>query len=520
MADEITRHSSADRMAAAAAAAEKERHDMVEDVPPAEQRPSSLAVMDPTRRAAVEKSMKRKLDLRCSLFILIYIMNYLDRNNIAAARLRGLEDDLDLSGTEYATCLSILYVGYILMQVPSNIFINRISRPSLYISAAMLLWGLISTLSGNAQTFSHMVVIRFFLGFVEAAFLPGALLILSKWYTRRELTLRNAILFCGNLISNAFSALIGAGVLSNMQGVLGHAAWRWLFWIEGAATMAIAISAAFILPDLPHNSRGFTEEELQVAQLRMIEDVGEADTDSAEQGVFDGLWMALKDLKIYLMMLTFTCYVIGLSFNAFFPTLTGTLGFGYVPTLLMSSPPWVFSCIISLINAWHADKTGEKIWHITGPIYMGIIGFVISMSTENTAARYFALFLQAGSYAGFIVFYSWISSSFPRPPAKRAVAIALINAFSQLGNVAGSYVWGLRDNGYRSSYGIVLSMFGITIAGCWAFRMILSKLNRKLEAGEAAWETHRDVADKTGKIELMDSPDEALRMKKGFRYLV
>jgi hypothetical protein len=117
MADEITRHSSADRMAAAAAAAEKERHDMVEDVPPAEQRPSSLAVMDPTRRAAVEKSMKRKLDLRCSLFILIYIMNYLDRNNIAAARLRGLEDDLDLSGTEYATCLSILYVGYILMQV-------------------------------------------------------------------------------------------------------------------------------------------------------------------------------------------------------------------------------------------------------------------------------------------------------------------------------------------------------------------------------------------------------------------
>lgn len=151
---------------------------------------------------------------------------------------------------------------------------------------------------------------------------------------------------------------------------------------------------------------------------------------------------------------------------------------------------------------------------------MGIIGFIISMSTENTAARYFALFLQAGSYAGFIVFYSWISSSFPRPPAKRAVAIALINAFSQLGNVAGSYVWGLRDNGYRSSYGIVLSMFGVTITGCWAFRMILSNLNRKLAAGEAAWETHRDVADKTAKIELMDSPDEALRMKKGFRYLV
>ena len=74
-------------------------------------------LMDPARRAAVEKSMKRKLDMRCSLFVLIYIMNYLDRNNIAAARLRGLEDDLQLNDTQYATCLSILYVGYILMQV-------------------------------------------------------------------------------------------------------------------------------------------------------------------------------------------------------------------------------------------------------------------------------------------------------------------------------------------------------------------------------------------------------------------
>jgi MFS family permease len=294
--------------------------------------------MDPSHYAQVERSLLRKLDARCSLFVLIYIMNYLDRNNMAAARLKGLQSDLGLDNTQYATCLSILYVGYILMQVPSNMFINRVSRPSLYIASAMLLWGLVSTLSGIAEGFTGMVTIRFFLGFVEAAFLPGALLLLSKWYTRRELTSRNAILFCGNLISNAFSALVGAGVLSNMQGVLGHAAWRWLFWskscshnpstaevellttnsVEGAITMTIAIFAAFILPDLPHNSRGFSAEELQVAQFRMTQDVGEADEDAADQGPFDGLIMAVKDHKIYLMMITFTSYVVGLSFNAFF----------------------------------------------------------------------------------------------------------------------------------------------------------------------------------------------------------
>ena len=142
--------------------------------------------------------------------------------------------------------------------------------------------------------------------------------ILSKWYTRRELTKRNAILFCGNLISNAFSALVAAGVLSNMDGDLGHSAWRWLFWIEGAATMGIAILAAFILPDLPHNTRGFTKEELEVAQLRMTEDVGVADVDSEDLGTYGGLWMALKDVKVYVMMLIFAVYVVGLSFNAYF----------------------------------------------------------------------------------------------------------------------------------------------------------------------------------------------------------
>ena len=175
--------------------------------------------------------------------------------------------------------------------------------------------------------------------------------------------------------------------------------------------MAIALFAMFILPDLPHNTRGFTEEERAMAVYRMAEDVGEADEDSKEESVFAGFFMAVKDLKIYVLMITFTAYVVGLSFNAFFPTLTKTLGFPYITTLLMSAPPWAFACIVSLINAWHADRTQERFWHIVGPIIVGMIGFVISMSTLNVAGRYLALFLQ-GAYP----YYS-------PPPLLRAVLI-------------------------------------------------------------------------------------------------
>ncbi|KAG9101248.1 hypothetical protein FS749_008921 [Ceratobasidium sp. UAMH 11750] len=249
-------------------------------------------------RRKLEKKLLRKLDLRMGVLILIYILNYIDRNNAAAARLRGFEEDLGLKGQQFPTLLSILYVGYILMQIPSNIFLNYIGKPSIYLPVCMLIWGMISVLTGITHNFVGALLTRFFLGFVEAAFFPGALFLLSKWYKRDELGLRTAILYCGNLSSNAFGGLLAAGILDGMQGKLGHAAWRWLFYIEGALTMAVAVAAIFILPDFPTTTRWLSPEERRLAEVRMAEDVGgEVDRDTAQEGHFYGFFLAMKDWK-------------------------------------------------------------------------------------------------------------------------------------------------------------------------------------------------------------------------------
>lgn len=58
--------------------------------------------------------------------------------------------------------------------------------------------------------------------------------------------------------------------------------------------MFFALVAMLMLPDFPPNTkRGFTEEELQVAQLRMLEDVGEIDQDSKDEKWHTGLIMAV-----------------------------------------------------------------------------------------------------------------------------------------------------------------------------------------------------------------------------------
>ena len=126
-----------------------------------------------------EIALVKKLDrwIMPTLWIM-YWLNYLDRNAIALARLNDLEDDLNLTSTQYQTCVSILFVGYLLGQIPSNMLLTRV-RPSYYMSGFMALWAVVSTLTAVSQNFTGLLLTRFFLGVTEAPYYPGALFMLS-----------------------------------------------------------------------------------------------------------------------------------------------------------------------------------------------------------------------------------------------------------------------------------------------------------------------------------------------------
>jgi len=407
-----------------------------------------------------------------------------------AARLRGFEADLRLKGQEFNSILSILYVGYILMQVPSNMFLDYVGKPSIYLPCCMILWGAISILTGFATTFLGAFITRFFLGFVEAVFFPGALFLLSKWYKRNELGQRTALLSCGSLLSNAFGSLIASGILDGMEGKMGYAAWRWLFFVEGSLTVFVACLAVFILPDFPDTSTSWlTPAESALAEKRMAEDAFDVNNSESEThleaGPLPGLMLALTDLKVWWLALALASMVVSLSFNAFFPTLSETMGYGTTTTLLLCAPPWIFATVVALAVSRHSDKTDERCWHIVIPLIFGLTGFGIAIWTMRTAARYIALFLMAQSYAGFIVFLAWVSNSIPSPSSKRAVALAFINSFAQLGNIVGSYAW-LKSWGptYRHSYSICIAANALTIFMCFAFRRHLATLNRERKGSE------------------------------------
>jgi MFS family permease len=163
----------------------------------------------------------------------MYIMNYIDRNALPQARIQGLEEDIGLVGVQYNIVLSLTFIGYILMQVPSNMLLG-ICRPSLYLSSAMILWGIVSGCTGAVQSFSGVAACRFFLGITEAPFFAGVAFLFSGWYTRKELGIRLGIFFCGAMLSGAFGGLFAAGIAAAFKNNK-IASWRYVSIYRSAA---------------------------------------------------------------------------------------------------------------------------------------------------------------------------------------------------------------------------------------------------------------------------------------------
>ncbi|TRM64279.1 MFS general substrate transporter [Schizophyllum amplum] len=472
-----------------------------------------------------ERLLVRKIDWRClvSRALLVFILNFI-RGNMSNARLQGLQEDLHLNDTQYATGLSILFVGYILMQVPSTIVMNSITRPRLFIAGVVTVWGAISALTALCNQFSHLVVCRFWLGFVEAALYPSAVYYLSRWYTRKEIGLRIAYINAGNMLAQGLGGLLAAGVLAGMEGVRGIRGWRWLFIIEGAITVSFGLCIPLFLADYPTTTRWLSARERLISQGRLAKDIGLVDdpdeNEKSVAGILRGLALALTDIKVWAMAVMFFTYLLGLSFNAYLPTIAKNLGFSTTITLLLTFPPWAFATVFSLLNSWHSDRTGDKFFHIALSYGFAVLGYIVALTSKSVAGQYIALFGMCMGYSGGFIIIGWNSASIARPPVKRAAAIGFVSAFGNVAQIPTSYLWPTKwGPSYWQSFvtGICLLMFSLSIG--LAFRQHLVGLNKKLDRGEAeAFSASPSAADKTANV-LNTSVQQEEQLIHSFRYI-
>ncbi len=103
-----------------------------------------------------------------------------DRVNVGIAQL-DMKHDVGFSDFTYSIGAGIFFLGYVLMEVPSNPLLTRIGVKRTF-SRIMVLWGILAAATAFVTLPSHFYTVRFLLGLAEAGLYPGIIFYLTRWY--------------------------------------------------------------------------------------------------------------------------------------------------------------------------------------------------------------------------------------------------------------------------------------------------------------------------------------------------
>ncbi|QQU67608.1 MFS transporter [Pseudomonas fluorescens] len=371
------------------------------------------------------RKVYRKISWRLLPFLLLcYALAYLDRVNISYAKI-AMQQEFGLTDAVYGLAAGIFFIGYVMFEVPSNLWLARVGiRKTL--SRIMVLWGVASTSMLFVHDSTTFYVLRFFLGVFEAGFAPGMILYLTFWFSGKRRAQVMACVLLAGPVSNVIGGPLSTWIMGAFADLHGLAGWQWMFILEGAPCILLGITAFFFLSDSPDQAKWLSGEEkrLLANDLEQVQ--------ASKKHTFAA---ALKDWRIYQMALIYFCLICGLYTVSFWlPSILRDAGVKDIFEIgLYSMIPYSAAILAMLINARSSDRLGERRWHGAVPAFLGAVGLVLTgFSSGNLTLALCSITLATlSTYAAYAVFWA-VPSSYLKGTAA-AGGIALINSIGAFG---------------------------------------------------------------------------------------
>ncbi|KAK5739024.1 hypothetical protein LTR17_005542 [Elasticomyces elasticus] len=425
-----------------------------------------------------EKALVRKIDLYLLPTIwIMYLLSYMDRTNIGNAKVAGMTDDLGMDSNQYSISLIVFFITYVLFEVPSNLILSR-TKPSIFLADHHVPMGSryhnrdVSQPGCMAlvKTYHQLVALRTVVGILEAGFSPGVLLILSSWYKRNEQSKRFALYIGAAVLSGAFGGIIAGAITGNLEGAHGLRGWKWLFLVEGAATVGWAIISVFILPDFPANTKRLTDRERELAISRLEADNVHGHTgDSARLTPFQALKASVSNWRTWILVAGYMVIVGSSTLSYFYPTLVQGLGYSSHMAQYMVVPIYAVAFVCVGITGYFSDKFPQNRGLIISCwLILSMICAIVICVVYNFTARYVLLvFMAAGLWSTNGCSLSYAASTFGSMEQEtRAVSLALVNALGNLAQIYGAYLFPKGDAPkYTIGFGVISGMcaFGVMV---------------------------------------------------------
>ncbi len=403
--------------------------------------PALTALADRTRHHTA-------LRLLPFLFIL-YITNYLDRTSVAYAAI-GMSRDLGFSDQVYGLGAGIFFLSYVALQIPGALLVERWSARRM-ISATMIAWGSLTSLTALVQTPMQLYAARFLLGAAEAGFFPGVIVYLSHWFTRQDRAKATSNFMAAIPVSFVIASPLAGWLLG--QHWLGIEGWRWLFILEGLPAVVLGVVAFFYLTDWPAEAKWLAPEQRQWIADKLREDkpAGMATLTIGQ---------ALRSRTVVMLAgVTFLNYFAFYSFSFWFPTMLKRLsGFSDMNVGLLGTLPWIAAFFAMQLNGWHSDRTRERHWHAAVPSFIAAVALLVLVVQPQSIALSLLMFTLVGVGSAYISAF-WALPTEILSQSAAAAAVGMINAIGSVAGFAGPYLFGYLNTATGSfSAGLAVMM--------------------------------------------------------------
>jgi len=218
----------------------------------------------------------------------------------------------------------------------------------------------------------------------------------------------------------------------------------------------------------------------KICKARIVAD--RVSTAEAKAGIWPALKMNLVDYKLWLIVGMNIFISMAYGFSNFYPSIVRGFGYPMTTTLLITFPPYVCAAIGAVALARSSDHFGERGWHLSAPIAIGMVGYIVCLIREDRIPRYIASFLYiTGLLAANPLINSWIPTCLGDTPEKRAVGVALNNVLGQIGTFVGPYFFDSEDEpAYTRAFILMFVSAGLAIECGLLQRFMLLRENKKL----------------------------------------
>jgi sugar phosphate permease len=405
-------------------------------------------------------SILPKLHLRLMpVLLMMYVMAFLDRANVSFAKA-GLAADVGIGNAAFAFGASIFFVGYAVLEIPSNLALHRFGARR-WMARIMITWGIVSAANAFVTGPGSFYAVRFLLGMTEAGFFPGVIYYMTYWYPTAARARSVGLFYYGAPLALTFGGPISGQLVAHEA--FGLHGWQVMFVIEGLLASLGGIAVLFLLHDRPEQAPWLSADEKTVLGAALAEDEGARE--------HPGVLKALGDLRVLYLALVYFLVEMGFYGLTFYlPTqvarlLGTTIG---LEVGLVTSLPWICALIaVTVIPPW-CDARGNA--RGIGALTAAIAGIALAISAL-TPSPLVALIALCFAAAGLIVSPAlfWTLPTRLLGGAAAAGGIALVNSLGNLGGFAAPNLRAWLDGLFANNSAGLLGLGVVCVIGAGFF---------------------------------------------------